>query len=318
VDVGCSIGVTIIDHTSISPSEKLAQADVACHLAKRAGRNRVHMFSNKDAGDVQTMSIDMGWSRRIRQALENDRFVLAVQPIYKISSREISSYEILVRMRDDDNSIIMPSGFLPTADRFGLSSDIDAWVFEHAIKQMAQFNEQGINIHFAINLSGQSITTPKIATLIPQIIKDTGIDPAALTFEVTETTAISNIDIAINLLTKLRDMGCKTALDDFGSGMSSFAYLQELPVDIVKIDGRFVRNITNSSVDQAMVRAMNDIAHALDKQTVAEFVENEHHLKMLSVIGVDFAQGYHLGKPKLITEVSSQLVAELGKSSKLA
>lgn len=318
VDIGCSIGVSIIDSTSASPSETLSQADVACHLAKRAGRNRVHMFSSKDADDVQTMSIDMGWSRRIRQALENDRFVLAVQPIYNIQRRDVESYEILIRLRDDDDSIIMPSGFLPTADRFGLSADIDAWVIRHAIKHLAYLNEKGISVRYAINLSGQSMTSPHIAELIPNLIKDARIDTSSLTFEVTETTAISDVDMAITLLTKLREMGCKTALDDFGSGMSSFAYLQELPVDIVKIDGRFVRNITVSSVDQAMVRAMNEIAHALDKQTVAEFVEHENHFKMLSVIGVDFAQGYHLGKPILIEEMAAALIDQSAKKSQSA
>ena len=318
VDVGCSIGVSIVNQESTSPSEILSQADVACHLAKKAGRNRVHIFSNKDTRDVHTMSIDMGWSRRIRQSLENDRFVLAVQPIYSIQKREIESYEILIRMRDDDDSIIMPSGFLPTADRFGLSVDIDAWVIEHAIKHMAYLNEKGISVRYAINLSGQSMTTLHIAELIPQLIKETKIDAAALTFEVTETTAISDVDTAIALLSHLRDLGCKTALDDFGSGMSSFAYLQELPVDIVKIDGRFVRNITSSSVDQAMVRAMHEIAHALDKKTVAEFVENEHHFKTLSIIGVDYAQGYHLGKPMLIDDMTAELVLQLNQRTKTA
>ena len=318
VDVGCSIGVSIINQATTSPGEILSQADVACHLAKKAGRNRVHIFSNKDTRDVHTMSVDMGWSRRIRQSLENDRFVLAVQPIYSIQKREIESYEILIRMRDDDDSIIMPSGFLPTADRFGLSVDIDAWVIEHAIKHMAYLNTKGLSVRFAINLSGQSMTTPHIAELIPKLIKETRIDAAALTFEVTETTAISDVDTAITLLSHLRDLGCKTALDDFGSGMSSFAYLQELPVDIVKIDGRFVRNINSSSVDQAMVRAMNEIAHSLDKTTVAEFVENEQHFKTLSIIGVDYAQGYHLGKPVLIDDMTALLIQQLDHQTKTA
>jgi EAL domain-containing protein (putative c-di-GMP-specific phosphodiesterase class I) len=162
------------------------------------------------------------------------------------------------------------------------------------------------------------MTTPHIAELIPKLIKETRIDAAALTFEVTETTAISDVDTAIALLSHLRDLGCKTALDDFGSGMSSFAYLQELPVDIVKIDGRFVRNINSSSVDQAMVRAMNEIAHSLDKTTVAEFVENEQHFKTLSIIGVDYAQGYHLGKPVLIDDMTALLIQQVNHQTKTA
>lgn len=314
VDVGCSIGVALLDKAELSPAEILSRADFACHLAKRAGRNRVHIFAPKDEGDVTTMSLDMGWSRRIREALEHDRFVLAAQPIVETQSKEIFLYEILVRMLDEDGSIIMPSGFLPTAERFGLSVEIDLWIIEHAMRQLAELHTSNPQIRFSINLSGQSMSVPAIAEKITHLLLETKLDPTSLTFEVTETVAISEMDTAVKLLKRLSELGCHTALDDFGSGMSSFAYLQELPVDIVKIDGRFVRNIAESTVDQAMVKAMNDIAHALGKKTVAEFVENEHHLQTLRSIKVDYSQGYHLGKPELLENISASYLHNRAKS----
>lgn len=300
VDIGCSIGVSMIDANTTSAGQVMSEADVACHFAKRGGRNRVHIFTADNAADVRTMSIDMGWSHRIKQALEHDKFVLAAQPVVDTGSRKIVGYEILIRMRDDDGSLIMPSGFLSAAERFGLATEIDAWVIEHAVRHLAYRRQRGEDVSYAINLSGQSLTAPKVAEIIPRVLTETGLAPSALTFEVTETAAIADMSLAAAFLSKLRTLGCRTALDDFGIGMSSFAYLRDLPVDAVKIDGRFVKKIVGSPIDAAMVRAMNDIAHALCKKTVAEFVENEEIFQQLIELGVDYGQGYHLGKPALI------------------
>ena len=215
-------------------------------------------------------------------------------------TRKIIAYEILIRMRDDDGGLIMPSGFLSAAERFGLITEIDAWVIEHAVQHLAYRRRGGDDVSYAINLSGHSLTAPKIAEIIPKMLTETGLTPSALTFEITETAAIADMSLAAAFLSKLRTLGCRTALDDFGVGMSSFAYLRDLPVDSVKIDGRFVKKIATSPIDQAMVRAMNDIAHALGKKTVAEFVENEEIFQRLIELGVDYSQGYHLGKPELI------------------
>ncbi len=300
VDIGCSIGVSMIGAHTATAGQVMSEADVACHFAKRGGRNRVHVFTADNAADVRTMSIDMGWSHRIKHALENDKFVLAAQPVVDTRTRKITAYEILIRMRDDDGTLIMPSGFLSAAERFGLMTDIDVWVIEHAIRHLAQRRSGGEDVSYAINLSGHSLTAPKIAAIIPRILTETALDPAALTFEVTETAAIADMSLAATFLSKLRALGCRTALDDFGVGMSSFAYLRDLPVDAVKIDGRFVKKMVTSPIDQAMVRAMNDIAHALDKKTIAEFVENEAIFEQLIDLGVDYGQGYHLGRPELI------------------
>ncbi len=311
VDIGCSIGVTLVTGESKSAEEALSQADLACYLAKRGGRNRVHMFDPADATNAETMSLDMGWSRRIKEAIEHSRFALACQPIVNTRSGVIESFEVLIRMRDEDGATIMPGGFLPAADRFGLSTDIDKWVIVHAIEALASQRAVLPQLRYSINLTGSTLGDLRVCNLIQEQLRRHQLDPAALTFEVTETVAIADIPVAEAFLSRLQAIGCKTALDDFGSGMASFAYLKDLPVDIVKIDGRFVRNVASNTIDQAMVKAMNDIAHALCKQTVGEFVESEECLKTLTEIGVDYAQGYFLGRPD-ITYPCEAIAEKLG------
>jgi len=305
VTVGCSVGVAIFDKKVKTSAEVMSQADLACHLAKRAGRNQVHMFMPDDAKNVTTMSLDMGWSRRIRDAIDLNRFALACQPIVNTRTRLVTTYEVLIRMLDENGALIMPSGFLPTAERFGLSLDIDRWVIVNAIKTLAEQRADLPDLSYTINLSAQTLIAPSICDLVEEKLQATGLDPAALVFEITETAAIADMVAATSLLSRLRTLGCRTALDDFGFGMSSFAYLKELPVDIVKIDGRFVKNIVTSQVDQAMVRAMNDIAHVLGKETVAEFVESEEAFQWLVQLGVDYGQGYHLGRPDMAAPCSA-------------
>jgi diguanylate cyclase (GGDEF)-like protein/PAS domain S-box-containing protein len=300
-DVGCSIGICIIDNKSNSPEEVLSRADFACNQAKRNGRNRIYTYNDSDAEKVTAMTIDMGWSRRIKDALESNKFVLGCQPIVKTHSRDIVFYEVLIRMIDENDELILPGGFLPSAERFGLSIAIDSWVVEHAINTLVQQRKTIPNIAYSINLSAQTLSQTNFCDFIEEKIKGSGIAAEALCFEITETVAISDMQLAENFLGRLQELGCKTALDDFGSGFSSFGYLQDLPVDFVKIDGRFVKNMAANSIDQSMVRAMNDIAHALGKKTIAEFVEDEASMALLSEIGVDFAQGFYLGRPDVVT-----------------
>jgi diguanylate cyclase (GGDEF)-like protein/PAS domain S-box-containing protein len=300
VDIGCSIGAAHITPAVESASQILSQADIACHIAKRSGRNRIHVFSPADESNMTVMSLDMGWSRRIREAIEHNRFALACQPIVNTRSGEIESFEVLIRMLDDTNALILPGGFLPSAERFGLSANIDRWVIVNAIETLAEQRRITPKLRYALNLSGQTLTQMEVCDLILERLQTTGLDPSALTFEVTETVAIADMAVAETFLARLQQIGCRTALDDFGSGMSSFAYLRDLPVDVVKIDGRFVKNLAANPVDQAMVKAMNEIAHALGKQTVAEFVETEDSLKLLKSFGVDYVQGYYLGRPDVI------------------
>ena len=300
VDVGCSIGVAPVHPGTESADEALSQADFACNLAKRKGRNRVYLFRPEDQDNVATMSLDMGWSRRIKEALDRGRFALACQPIVNTQTRRVECYEVLIRMLDENDEMIMPGGFLPSAERFGLAADIDKWVIIHAIDTLVEQHRTASELRYAINLSGQTLSDLHTCDLIHRKLSETGLDPAALTFEVTETVAIADMAAAVAFLSRLQMVGCKTALDDFGAGMSSFAYLKDLPVDIVKIDGRFVKNLSQNPVDQAMVKAMNEIAHALGKETVAEFVENEAAMELLAEFGVDYGQGFHLGRPDLV------------------
>ncbi|GAB6042919.1 putative bifunctional diguanylate cyclase/phosphodiesterase [Endothiovibrio diazotrophicus] len=300
VDVGCSIGVAQLTDEVRDKEELMAQADLACHIAKRGGRNRVHVYQRRDRERVANMETDMGWSLRIKAAIEQDHFRFARQPIADAASGEIRAYEILLRMEDAAGELIMPAGFLPAAERFGLLTAIDRWVVEHAIEQLARQRIDEPGLHYAINLSAEAIDHGAIFTTITDALERFAVPADALTFEVTETQAIANLGHAVDFLQKLRALGCKTALDDFGAGYCSFAYLKEMPVDHIKIDGSFVRDVCHSDLQRAMVKAMVDIAGAIGIHTVAEFVEDAACLDLLRNLGVDAVQGYHIGRPELI------------------
>ena len=299
IHVGCSIGVAVLGPDVGSREDLLARADVAVQLAKRAGRNRVHLFRPEDRGDIESMSADIGWVRRIRQAIEEERFVLARQPIVHCADRAVCGHEVLVRMLDEKGATVLPGGFLPSAERFGLMGDIDRWVVEHALGQMAAGTPGSGTV--SINLSAQSVGDPAMLDFITAALERSGMEPRRVCFEITETVAITSMVRAQALLAGLRRLGCATALDDFGVGYSSFAYLKDLPVDRVKIDASFVRGLEGDRLKRAMVRAMNEVAHALGKETVAEGVETEGELAVLRAIGVDCAQGYLFGRPEVAT-----------------
>lgn len=301
VDAGCSIGVTTISAETQSAADALSQVDFACHLAKRAGRNQVYLFNPRDKKKMDTLTVDMGWSLRIKAAIEQDRFALVCQPIVQVADGAINAYEVLIRMLDEDDSHIMPAGFLPSAERFGLSADIDKWVIVHAIETLAAQRAELPALRFNINLSAKTLAEPAVCDLIAQELERHGLEASALTFEITETVAIADRVAARAFLARLKQLGCRTALDDFGAGFTSFAYLRDLPVDQVKIDGQYIRNLVDNEVDQAMVRAMNEIVHVMGMETVAEFVETAEILDLLREYGVDYAQGYHIARPDRIT-----------------
>ncbi|MDZ7661371.1 EAL domain-containing protein [Thiohalophilus sp.] len=296
-NITCSIGIAMLTHQSLSEDEVLSHADLACNIAKSQGRNCLHLY---DPGDKQRdgMAEDMGWASRVRDAFENNHFKLVFQPIIDIQNGLSEDYEVLLRMSLDDGDVILPGGFLPAAERFGLINQVDRWTVRSAIEHLARLHEKNDSIHFAINLSGRAFEDRELLPLINSLLRETRLSPEALTFEITESAAISNLAEATRFIYQLKDIGCQFALDDFGTGFSSFAYLKHLPVDKLKIDGSFVKGLAGSDIDQAMVRSMNQIAHALGKQTIAEFVENEKTLVLLREFEVDFAQGHHLGKPQ--------------------
>jgi diguanylate cyclase (GGDEF)-like protein/PAS domain S-box-containing protein len=296
-NITLSIGITMIDRQVTTAEEVLSHADLACHLAKQHGRNRINLYDPTES-DKAGMAADMGWAARVREMLEHDRFQLVYQPIVSTADGHVLDYEVLVRMICDDGQLILPGGFMPAAERFGLIHSVDRWIVQRAIRQLSSLHAQGQQTSFSINLSGKAFEDRTLLPLIQKLLVETGLEPAWVTFEITETAAIANLAAAEDFIGALKDIGCQFALDDFGSGFSSFAYLKHLPVDKLKIDGGFVKGMAHSSVDQAMVESMNQIAHALDKQTIAECVENEETLKLLRGMGVDRAQGNYIGRPR--------------------
>lgn len=300
IDVGCTIGVAMFTPDVGNKEDLLARADIACHIAKRAGRNAVHIYRADDKENMASMHADMGWARRIKQAIENDRFVLACQPIAYTGTLIVTSYEVLLRLRNENDEFVIPAGFLPSAERFGLMLDIDRWVIEHAIAALAELRKTSPQLRYSVNLSAKAVCDASILGVIKELLVRYNVEPSAITFEITENVAIGNMNLAVQFMEQLRALGCFTALDDFGVGYSSFAYLKDLPVDYVKIDGSFVKNIETNVLHRAMVKSMNEVAHAVGKKTVAEFVESEGCLQMLREIGVDCVQGYHIGKPLIV------------------
>ncbi|MDH5179677.1 MAG: EAL domain-containing protein [Gammaproteobacteria bacterium] len=308
-NVTCSIGITMVNSETSSVDDALSQADLACNISKTQGRNCIHTYKPSDY-EKSGMAEDIGWATRVRDAVDKDRFHLVYQPIMSVASGEVMDYEVLLRMKTDNGTHIMPSGFMPAAERFGLVNHVDRWTVRTAIKHLAHLHENGIPVRFSINLSGHAFGDNQLLPMINSLLNDTRIEPSALTFEITETAAIADMQAAMRFITQLKDIGCQFALDDFGSGFCSFTYLKHLPVDKLKIDGAFVQSLPYTNVDQAMVQSMNQIAHALGKQTIAEFVENQATLDLLRKIGVDYAQGNFLGKPGSSLLAGVQLLPE--------
>ena len=300
--VAASVGIVAVNRQCDSVMSALSMADTACYAAKDSGRNRVHVYQLDDA-KVLTRRGEMRWATRINDALRENRFELSLQEIAPIAGDAVGDhYEFLLRMRDERGGIVMPGEFLPAAERYNLSSRVDRWVIGHALDWLAGHPELLSRLHLCgINLSGQSFGNDEVLQFIIDKLDRSGVPASKLCFEVTETAAVSDIVQATRFICTLRERGCMFALDDFGSGFSSFAYLKNLPVDFLKIDGSFVREIANDSIDLAMVRSINEIGHVMGKKTIAEFVEDQDVLALLKVVGVDYAQGYEIGRPTPLT-----------------
>lgn len=296
--VGVSIGVAVINNESSSFTELFRQADAACYFAKDMGRNRIHTYHIDDA-ELAIRHSDMNWVGHINQAIEDERFCLFAQDIVDLTGNAQRHYELLIRMLDEQGNIILPGVFLPAAERYNLMDKLDSWVVKHACEFLANNPQVLENIDFVtINLSGPSLTNHVFLEYIDRIFKDTKIAPKKVCFEVTETVAISNLDSAISFIKHLKSSGFRFALDDFGSGISSFGYLKNLPVDYLKIDGMFVKGMVDDPIDYAMVKSINEIGQVMGMKTIAEFVENDAIKNKLVALGVNFGQGYGLGKPK--------------------
>ncbi len=243
----------------------------------------------------------MQWVGVIHQALEEDRFVLHAQPIFKVGAASGAPlyYEILLRMQDREGKLIPPMAFIPAAERYNLMPRLDRRVIRTVVRTLAANYPDPVHCDasFAINLSGSSIGDPDFAAFILGELQDNGLPGRCISFEITETAAIANFANAVRLINEVKQAGCRFSLDDFGSGLSSFAYLKHLPVDALKIDGGFVKGVATDPVDHAMVASINQIGHLMGLRTIAEFVEDDRILEVLEEIGVDFAQGFGLGRP---------------------
>ena len=301
IRVTASIGVTMFD--GLTDIEILAYADRAMYEAKEGGRNRFAMYRPVGTGKERG-STRLAEAERIRRALEQDRLILYCQPILDLGTNQIYQYELLLRLPDEDRGEpLPPSAFLYGAERFGLIQSIDGWVVRKAIALISAHARAGDRLVLHVNLSGKSIGDRKLAALIEEALAEGGIDPARLTFELTETAAIANVENAKAFATRLRAKGCQFALDDFGAGFGSFYYLKNFPFDCLKIDGDFIRSLATSPMDRLVVEAIVSIARGMGKKTVAEFVADEETVGLLRDIGVDCAQGYHIGIPKPASEV---------------
>lgn len=304
-EVTASIGVRAINAETVSAEDVLSAADAACYVAKDQGRNRVQLYfgGKACAGKRQ----EMEWVGKIQKALEDDRLQIWQQRILDLSADGLAGpsdqFEVLLRLIDEEGGVVAPGQFFPAAERYGLMPAIDRWVINHLLlgapnEGLQSASKSGVITRCAINLSGASLNDDKFLEFLEMALQQTSVIGSALCFEITETVAVANFGRAREVMQAFKRFGCQFALDDFGSGMSSFSYLKNLPVDLLKIDGALVRQIHSNAADLAMLDAINRIGQVLGLQTVAEFVETEDTLKLLRDIGMNFAQGYAIHRPE--------------------
>ncbi len=307
--VGVSIGITAIDADSINVIDVIKQADIACYAAKDHGRNRVYVYERKDT-ELLRRQEEIRWASKLTEALSSDRFKLYAQPICPLSdaSHDQLHLEVLVRLQDVDGRIISPGAFIPAAERYNLMGPIDLHIIRKTLQHIAS-RPADENFCYSINLSGNSLSEERLVDNILTLIKQQAIDPQRICFEITETAAITNLVNARQFIDALRKYGFRFALDDFGSGLSSFEYLKNLPVDYLKIDGSFVRDMANNRIDHAMVAAINQVGHIMDIKTIAEFVENDQIINKLQLLNVDYAQGYGISRPQPIEDIVYETMA---------
>lgn len=303
--ITASIGVAAFESDDAIAAELMTGADLAMYAAKGAGRDRVVVYTASE-GRTARASAKLTWSERIREALEReDRFVLHMQPILDLSTGRISQGELLLRMRGEHGNLIAPGAFLPAAERYGLIHAVDRWVVRRAIRMLAAATDQPL-LPLGVNLSGESVVgDPQLLELIESELAGASVDPARLIFEVTETAAIANMPEASRFARAVNELGASLALDDFGTGFGSFYYLKHLPVRYVKLDGEFIQNLPRSEIDAHMVAAIVGVAQGLGIKTVAESVTDDETIVLLRKHGVDYAQGFHVGRPGPLVAVSS-------------
>jgi len=310
--VGASIGVVPIGGEAIPLANVLSAADSACYAAKDSGRNKVQVY-RPDNEELLQRRAEMSWVNRITHALDEGRFRLRYQPIVALATPEapVEHIEVLISMVDESGNVIAPDAFIPAAERYNLMPSIDRWVIDRSFRFLGKLPAGGHHLRTcSINLSGSSLTDENLLHYIQGKLIEYGVQPRLICFEITETATITNMNRALRLISELRARGCRFALDDFGTGLASFAYLKNLPVDFLKIDGTFIRDIVGDPVNTAIVKAINEIGHALGIRTIAEYVEGSETLQALRNLGVDYGQGYGIARPRPLENFAQDLAGK--------
>jgi diguanylate cyclase (GGDEF)-like protein len=314
--IHCSIGITMINADKVTADDLVAQADIACREAKARGRNRLEFYRVSE-NETEQMAADVGWMRKLREAIDNDSFELRYQPIVKISTGQTTHHEVLLRLIGDNGKIIGPDAFLPAAVRFGLMAEIDTWMIENAIKALAEYRAGNPGLRFSINLSANAFEAENLTAFVDSRLKKYDVPAKSVIFEITESLAVRHLSHVEQQIAVLRELGCEVALDDFGTGYSSFSYIQQLSVDYIKIDGSFIKDLVNKRVDQKMVQLIGEIGREAGMKTIAEYVQSSESLALLGKLGIDYAQGYFIGRPAKIPAMKSMPIPIATKHHRL-
>ena len=307
--VGVSIGLAMVTHETRSIEKALSYADMACYAAKDMGRNQVHIHGLDD-DRVKKMHKELSWVADINNASSNDRFSLYLQSIGNLQTKRASSrYEVLLRLNDDEGTMVSPGSYIPAAERFSLMKDVDYWVIEKTFKHLSRLYKDipNCDICLFINISANSLTNSQFTNFVIQQYKKYNIAHDSVCLEISEIKATKNINQTADVITALRKHNIRFALDDFGTGISSFSYLKNLPVDYLKIDGNIIKNISKNTADKAMVAAINQIGKVMNIEIIAKHVENVFTLNQLKEIGIDYAQGFYIDEPKLFNECIDEI-----------
>ena len=295
-----SAGFVVVDANTTSSTRAMSEANIACNLASKRGGNRLSAYRSEDT-EIQKLEGNLEWVMILKKALQEDRFRMHAQPIHPLRlddfKKPFHHYELLIRLSDEKGNPISPDEFISAAEYYSMMPTLDRWVIKNSLKQISAIPAQKILPVFAINLSGQSLNDPHFLDFVLKEIKNSGVDPQMLCFEITEQVAVEDVTSINALIHRLKALGCKFSLDDFGTGVSSYGYLRSLDVDYLKIDGSFVKNIANDEVAKTMVQSINQVGHTMNLKVIAEYVENEEIIHILREMGVDYGQGYEISRP---------------------
>jgi diguanylate cyclase (GGDEF)-like protein len=294
-----SAGITLLDRAGLTPGDVLLEADLAMARAKSDGRDRVAVYTR---AELRPFKATRKWAEDIQEALESDSLELHCQPVRSLQTAHVQ-WELLVRLPQPDGQLLPPSSFLPTAERFGLVERVDAWVLERACDLIERQRLAGRRLDVEVNVSARSLTDRHFAELVRERLAGSALDPASLIFEVSEAVAVESLDDVRVFAEQLKDLGCRFALDNFGTTHASLVHLKHLPIDFVKIDGAFIRHLADDETDQQIVRAIIELAHGLGQRVIAAFVGDRETLELLERYGVDYVQGFEVGRPRPTAEL---------------